>query len=71
MNVRKTVLVNSFNLEDIYNICGVDIAYWEKDNKTFGVCSIVVVDYINKTVIEKKRYYDEITYPYIPGKLAY
>nr|WP_266353314.1 endonuclease V [Gottschalkia acidurici] len=50
---EKINLNKNVRLEDI-NICaGVDLAYWDEDEKSYGVCSIVVIDYKTNEVLEK------------------
>lgn len=71
MKKDKVILKNCFEIEELQYICGIDIAYWEEDLKTIGVCSIVVIDYKNKNVIETKSFKEEINYPYVAGELAY
>ncbi|CAH2214823.1 endonuclease V [Tepidibacter aestuarii] len=58
--------------ENGINICaGVDLAYWEKDGETYGACSIIVLNYKTKEVIEKVYSHGKITVPYIAGFLAF
>lgn len=64
-------LENNFNKDNIRLIAGVDLAYWEEDRKTNAICSICVVDFITKEVIETKFLKDEIKVPYIPGYLSF
>lgn len=49
----------------------MDLAYWENDNKQYGTCCIVVIDYNTKEVVEKVNSVGEIKVPYIPGFLAF
>lgn len=64
-------LKNNFQLEDIRLVAGVDIAYWTEGENDFGVCSVVVIDYITKQIIEKVEYCGKIVVPYISGYLAF
>lgn len=64
-------LKNNFQLADIGLVAGVDIAYWSEGEADFGVCCIVVMDYISKQIIEEVEYYGQIDVPYIPGYLAF
>ncbi|MFX3634511.1 MAG: endonuclease V [Candidatus Pristimantibacillus sp.] len=64
-------LENGFDKEDIRLIAGVDLAYWEENDKTIGVCSICIVDFLTEKVIEIKFLKDEIQVPYIPGYLSF
>lgn len=67
----RVELKNSFQLDAIQYIAGVDLAYWETGGNTFGVCSIVVIDYSTHDVLEKVYSYGEVTVPYISGFLAF
>lgn len=64
-------LKNSFQLEDVRLVAGVDLAYWQEDEQEYGVCSIVVLDYETMEVLEEVAYYEKITVPYISGYLAF
>lgn len=68
---RKIVLKNNFNKNDINLVAGMDLAYWEIDNKQYGVCCIVVINYNTKEVVEKVASTGEINVPYVPGFLAF
>lgn len=68
---KKLDLHNHFSLEDINLVGGVDLAYWNKNNKEYAVCCIVVVDYHTHEIVEKKYSYGEIIVPYIAGYLAF
>ncbi|UTR14853.1 endonuclease V [Salipaludibacillus sp. LMS25] len=67
----KIQLSNTFQLEEIRFVAGVDLAYWEVNGKTYGTCCIVVIDFSTHEVGEKVYSYGEITVPYIPGFLAF
>ncbi|MEK4407051.1 endonuclease V [Sporosarcina sp. FSL K6-6792] len=70
--LKKLVyLQNTFLVEEIKLVAGVDLAYWVKDKKEYGTCSIVVIDYNTKEIVEQVDYFDEITVPYISGFLAF
>ncbi|MGG0276939.1 endonuclease V [Bacillus rhizoplanae] len=64
-------LENNFQIEEIQFIAGVDLAYWDVNNKTYGTCCIVMIDYYTKEVVEKVYSYGEINVPYISGFLAF
>lgn len=68
---KRLDLHNHFSLEEINLIGGVDLAYWNNNNKEYAVCCIVVIDYNTHEVVEKKYSYGEITVPYIAGYLAF
>jgi deoxyribonuclease V len=67
----KVKLENNFQIEEIQYIAGVDLAYWNVKEKTYGTCCIVVIDFHSKETIEKVYSYGEIAVPYIPGFLAF
>ncbi|EJV71226.1 MULTISPECIES: endonuclease V [Bacillus] len=67
----KVKLKNTFQLEEIRFVAGVDLAYWEVSGETYGTCCIVVIDFHTHEVIEKVYSYGEITIPYISGFLAF
>lgn len=68
-------LTNSFDVNDVKTIAGVDLAYWKKEvdgkEKEYAVCCIVVIDIDTLEVIEKKHSFGEINAPYVPGFLAF
>ncbi|MHC1748099.1 MAG: endonuclease V [Cellulosilyticaceae bacterium] len=68
---EKIILKNTFNKSSIRLVAGVDLAYWEDENKQYGTCCIVVIDYNTKEVVEKVNSVGEIKVPYIPGFLAF
>lgn len=68
---KKIILKNTFNKSNIRLVAGVDLAYWENDNKQYGTCCIVVIDYNTQKVVEKVNSVGEIQLPYIPGFLAF
>jgi deoxyribonuclease V len=69
--VNKIKLFNSFKKEKIKFCAGVDLAYWEKEGEQYGVCSIVVIDYNTKEVVEKVYSDGKINTPYVAGFLAF
>ncbi|MEG0528416.1 MAG: endonuclease V [Longicatena sp.] len=69
--ISKLSLKNNFQKGDIKLVAGVDIAYWKNQEKEYGVCCIVVIDYETREVVEKVDYFDEIHVPYISGYLAF
>lgn len=64
-------LKNNFHLNDIHLVAGIDIAYWTEGKYDYGVCCIVVIDYITKQIIEEVEYSGQIDVPYISGYLAF
>lgn len=69
--ISKISLENSFQLKDIRLVAGIDIAYWTEGKIDYGVCCIVVIDYITKKVIEEVECLGQIDVPYISGYLAF
>lgn len=67
----KISCCDNFDIKNIKTIAGVDLAYWQDNEKEFAVCCIVVIDYITHDVLEKQQYYGLIEVPYIPGFLAF
>lgn len=68
---EKITLENSFNIEVLNLIAGVDLAYWEDKGRQYATCCIVIIDYKTHEVIEKVNSVGEINTPYIPGFLAF
>ncbi|KHD35361.1 endonuclease V [Clostridium acetobutylicum] len=69
--VKRIKLISDFKEEDIKLCAGVDLAYWTKGEKQYGVCCIIVIDYSTGEIIEKAYDYGEIEVPYMPGFLAF
>jgi len=69
--IYKINLENSFDVCEIKTIAGVDLAYWDVDNTTYGTCCIVMINYHTKEIVEKVYSFGEINVPYIPGFLAF
>lgn len=68
---EKINLTDSFKIDDIKTVAGVDLAYWTKDGQEYAVCCIVVVDFVTHEVLEKQQYSGKIEVPYIAGFLAF
>ena len=62
---------DTFDINSIKFIAGVDLAYWQKNDEEYAVCCIVVVDFKSHKIIEKKHYSGKIAVPYMPGFLAF
>ena len=62
---------DSFQMQNLKTVAGVDLAYWKQDNQEFAVCCIVVLDYQTGEVIEKQQFHDAVKVPYMPGFLAF
>lgn len=65
--VKKAMFKNG----EIKTVAGVDLAYWKQREEEYAVCCIVVIDYNTKKVLEKVHSVEKITFPYIPGCLAF
>mgnify|MGYP001064266868 CR=1 FL=1 len=71
-NLRRQIkLQNSFKLEDLKLVAGVDIAYWSDDGVNYGVCCIEIFDYHKKEIVDKAEYAGVVDFPYIPGYLSF
>lgn len=68
---EKINLTDSFKIDDIKTVAGVDLAYWTKDGQEYAVCCIVVIDFVTHEVLEKQQYSGKIEVPYIAGFLAF
>lgn len=62
--------VNTTICNGIKTIAGVDLAYWN-DSVERAVCCIVVVDIQSKAILEKSYSTGIVSFPYIPGCLAF
>lgn len=63
-------LNNRLNLNEIKICAGVDVSYWTKNDKTFGVCSIILLDFNTKKVLKKLYSYSVVESNYISGYLS-
>ncbi len=68
---EKIVMKTEFDIENVKNIAGVDLAYWEKEGIEYAVCCVVVIDGSSKEIIESVHSVGEIECPYIAGYLAF
>lgn len=70
--LKKQITINTdIDTSDI-NICaGVDSSYWTYNNETYGVCSIVLLDFKTKKVINKYESFGKVSVDYISGFLAF
>lgn len=69
--LKQKINLESTNIDNIKLIAGVDVAYYEKDNKEYGVCCIDVFDIETFEIVEKQNFGYEIKNPYVPGYLSY
>jgi deoxyribonuclease V len=68
---EKVKLVSIVKSQNIRFCAGVDVAYWEEIGVEWGICSIIVIDFDTKEVVEKTVSTGKVTIPYIPGYLAF
>lgn len=68
---EKISLEDSFDINDIKTVAGVDLAYWKEGEEEHAVCCIVVIDRSSHEIIEKKQFGGKIEVPYMPGFLAF
>ena len=40
-------LENNFQIENVQLIAGVDLSYWNLNERKYGTCCIVIIDYSN------------------------
>jgi len=45
-------LVNNFQIKNLKLIAGVDLSYWDINEKKYGTCCIVIMDYSTKEIVE-------------------
>ena len=70
--IKKINCNDTFDIEKIKTIAGVDLAYWnDENNNESAVCCIVVLDFKSHTIVEKKHCSGKIEVPYMPGFLAF
>lgn len=67
---HNLTLKNQFEFSDIKICAGVDVAYWEQENKTYGACSIVLINLEDKSIVGKFSSCSEVSSEYIPGFLS-
>lgn len=68
---HKITLSNTVDLSLVKYVAGVDLAYWKKGITEYAVCCIVIIDYHSHEIIETAEYMSTVSYPYIPGCLAF
>jgi deoxyribonuclease V len=59
------------DLSQIQTIVGVDISYFTKDGKEYGVACAVLWDYVFEKELDHIFFTQEILFPYIPGFLGF
>lgn len=50
---KKISLCDSFDVDKLNTVAGVNLAYWQKDNEKYAVCCIVVIDIHTHEIIKK------------------
>ena len=60
-----------FPIQQVQTVAGVDLAYWNRDEKEFAICCIIVIDCVSHEILEKQHSFGEITVPYMPSFLAF
>ena len=70
-NSLKNNIVIKNNNDNFKTIAGVDLSYYKNNNIEIGFCSIFVLDYNTKEVIENKYTIGKVNIPYIAGCLAF
>ncbi|WP_300660876.1 endonuclease V [uncultured Acetatifactor sp.] len=68
---KKIEIQNNIDIHAIKRVAGIDLAYWNAENKEYAVCCIVVLENESKQVVESKHALGMIDVPYIPGCLAF
>ncbi|MFC7395549.1 endonuclease V [Scopulibacillus cellulosilyticus] len=71
LHLKKRIKLSPISENEVKTCAGVDLAYWEEENQSFGTCSIIVIDYHSKEVIEKVCSVGKINVPYVAGYLAF
>ncbi|MCM1524090.1 MAG: endonuclease V [Ruminococcus sp.] len=63
---------DTFNIDSVNSIAGVDLAYWnDDDGQEYAVCCVVIIDKATHDLLETKSYSGKIEVPYMPGFLAF
>lgn len=69
--LKEISLENTMIDKSIKLCAGVDLAYWDEKGAEWGICSIIVINYETKEIVEKTYSTGKIAIPYIPGYLAF
>lgn len=69
--LAKKIEICPLDVSSIKFVAGVDIAYYNRDGIEWGACSIVVIDFVSRQVVEEVSFIDKVSVPYIPGCLAF
>lgn len=70
-SLAQRIEICPLDISNVKLVAGVDIAYFKQDNIEWGACSIVVIDFASKQVVEEVSFLDKVSVPYIPGCLAF
>ncbi|GFZ32145.1 endonuclease V [Clostridium zeae] len=68
---KLIVINNNFDFKGLKRVAGVDLAYWKVSDIEYAVCCIVVIDSSTEEVLEKVYTVSSVSFPYIPGCLAF
>jgi deoxyribonuclease V len=69
--LASSLYSNCIDLDSVHYIAGVDIAYTPGLNRTWGMASAVLWDFIKHIEIAHVSISGEIKFPYIPGLLGF
>lgn len=69
--LKEISLKNTMIDKGIKLCAGVDLAYWNEDGTEWGICSIIVINYETRAIVEKSHSAGKVAIPYIPGYLAF
>lgn len=68
---EKINLSDRFKIEEVNTVAGVDCAYFTHNDKSYATCSIVILDYKTKAILERYETFSKVEIPYMPGYLAF
>lgn len=76
INIQQTLAAqiqqkNRLPLAEMKTIGGVDLAYWHNGAAEYAVCCIVILDIASGAILETAYADGPVTFPYIPGCLAF
>lgn len=69
--LQAGILQKPVDTSKIRYIAGVDVSYEKSDEKEYGYCSIVIINYETLECVEKVEYIQEVDIPYIPGYFTF
>ena len=68
---EKICAANRLSRQEIDFVAGVDLAYWNYEDKDFAVCCIATLSLNSKEIVETKCLSGEIIVPYVAGYLSF